>query len=80
MDNSKVLKDLKSGNDKIESAHNDDLHVYLFNGTAIVTGWMTVKGKNSDGVFEHRYRFTDTWMKIKGDWQLIGAHDYITPN
>jgi ketosteroid isomerase-like protein len=74
-----VLKELQSGNDKVELANNEDLHVYLFAGTAIVTGWMQVKGKNADGSFEHRYRFTDTWMKIKGGWQLIGAHDYIAP-
>jgi len=53
------------------------MQVHLYGGTALITGWLIVKGKNAGGSFERRYRFTDVWMKTKGDWQIIGAHDFI---
>lgn len=72
-----VLQQLSTPADKIESAVNEGMQVHLYGGTAIITGWLIVKGKNANGSFEHRYRFTDVWMKTKGDWQIIGAHDFI---
>ena len=63
--------------EKIESAGNEDMHVYLFENTALITGWLIIKGKNNDGLFERKYRYTDVWMKRKDDWQIIGAHDFI---
>ena len=72
-----VLQQLSTPADKIESAVNEDMRVHLYGGTAIITGWLIVKGKNAEGSFEHRYRFSDVWMKTNGDWQIIGAHDFI---
>ena len=72
-----VLQQLSAPIDKIESAVNEDMQVHLFGGTALITGWLIVKGKNNNGSFERRYRFTDVWMKTKGNWQIIGAHDFI---
>ena len=72
-----VLQGLTTTTDKIESAYNENMQVHLFEATAIVTGWLIVKGKSADVPFEHRYRFTDVWMKTKKDWKIVGAHDYI---
>lgn len=76
---SEMLSSLTAGQDTVESAYNRDMTVHLFGTTAAVTGWMTVKGKNEAGIFEHKYRFTDTWMKNNESWQLIAAHDYLIP-
>lgn len=73
-----MLSSLTSGTDTVASAYNQDMVVHLFGTTAVVTGWMIVKGKNAGGQFEHKYRFTDTWNKNE-DWQLIGAQDYLMP-
>lgn len=72
-----VVQQLSASTDKIESAVNEEMHVYLHGSTALITGWLIVKGKNTQSSFERRYHFTDVWMKAKGDWQLIGAHDFI---
>ena len=72
-----VVKQLSATTEKIESAQNEDLHVYLYGSTALITGWLVIKGKNAEGAFERHYRFTDVWMKKKGGWQIIGAHDFI---
>ena len=31
------------------------------------------------GAFERRYRFTDTWVKRGGRWQIVAAQDYVAP-
>src|SRR5204863_3762689 len=45
--------------------------------TAVVTGWLVVGGRGPGGEFRRRYRFTDTWVKRGGLWQIVAAQDYI---
>jgi len=47
--------------------------------TAIVTGWLVVRGRGANGAFDRRYRFTDTWVKRAGRWQIVAAQDYVAP-
>ena len=71
-----MMSSLMSGIDTVESAHNEDMQVNLYGNTGVVTGWMIVKGRNKQGRFEHKYRFTDTWNKDT-TWQLVAAQDYL---
>jgi hypothetical protein len=74
-----VLRSLLDPSDSVREAHNEAMVVHEFGGTAIVTGWLIVKGHNASGPYEHRYRFTDTWMRQAGSWRIVAAHDYLTP-
>src|SRR5438477_9513866 len=74
-----VLHDVVAGPDTVESAHNEDMKVHRFGTTAIVTGWLVVGGHGSQGPFSRRYRFTDTWVRRGGRWQIVAAHDYLVP-
>jgi hypothetical protein len=74
-----VLHDVEAGPDKVEAAHNEDMRVYRFGPTAVVTGWLVVRGRGADGPFDRRYRFTDTWVRRGGRWQIVAAHDYLAP-
>ncbi len=74
-----VLRDVVAGPDTVESAHNEDMKVHRFGTTAIVTGWLVVGGHGSQGPFSRRYRFTDTWVRRGGRWQIVAAHDYLVP-
>jgi Domain of unknown function (DUF4440) len=77
MDRAAVLNSLVAGPDTVVDAHNDSMVVHRYGPvTAVVTGWLIVGGK-SNGVFLHRYRFTDTWVKQNGRWQIVAAQDYI---
>ena len=67
------------GSDVVTDARNDSMEVHIFGNVAVVTGWLTVKGHNKEGQFEHRYRFTDTWMPRSGSWQIVAAQDYLVP-
>jgi len=74
-----VLKSVGSGTDTVEAAANEDMKVHRFGSTALVTGWLVVRGRGPSGRFERRYRFTDTWVKKHKQWQIVGAHDYLAP-
>jgi len=74
-----VLRDIVAGPDTVETAHNEDMKVHRFGTTAVVTGWLLVGGHGPKGAFSHRYRFTDTWVRREGRWQIVAAHDYFVP-
>jgi ketosteroid isomerase-like protein len=74
-----VLHDIVAGADTVESAHNEEMRVHRFGATAVVTGWLVVGGRGPSGPFDRRYRFTDTWVRRGGRWQIIAAHDYLVP-
>ena len=74
-----VLRDIVTGPDTVETAHNEDMKVHRFGTTAIVTGWLVVSGHGPRGPFSRRYRFTDTWVRRNQRWQIVAAHDYLAP-
>jgi ketosteroid isomerase-like protein len=74
-----VLHEVEKGSDRVETAHNEDMRVYRFGTTAVVTGWLVVRGRGAEGPFGRRYRFTDTWVRRGGRWQIVAAHDYLAP-
>ena len=74
-----VLRDLVGTSDTVSAAHNENMVVHLFGSTAVVTGWLIVRGRGNSGAFERRYRFTDTWSQSGGRWRIIAAHDYLLP-
>ena len=79
IDRATVLHEVGSGSDTVTAAHNEAMEVHRFGATALVTGWLVVQGRGSSGSFARRYRFTDTWVKRRGRWQIIGAQDYLVP-
>lgn len=80
MDRATVIHSVVAGPDTITAAHNEQMQVHRDGPvTAVVTGWLVVRGRNASGEFERRYRFTDTWVKRAGRWRIIAAQDYVAP-
>jgi ketosteroid isomerase-like protein len=79
MDRATVLHEVAAGADTVSAAHNEDMQVHRFGTTALVTGWLVVQGRGARGAFDRHYRFTDTWVKRGGRWQIVGAQDYVVP-
>jgi len=78
MDRAAVLHSVVAGPDTVTTAHNEEMLVHRYGSvTAVVTGWLVVRGRNTSGAFERRYRFTDTWVKRTGRWQIVAAQDYV---
>jgi hypothetical protein len=74
-----LLRELTTGKDRVTEAHNEGMRVHSFGNTAVVTGWLVVRGRGPSGPFHRRYRFTDTWTRMDGNWQIVAAHDYLAP-
>ena len=53
---------------------NEDVKVYSYPNTAIVTGTYHAKGTSKGKAFEHYGRFTDTWIYLDGMWQCVASH------
>src|SRR6266576_137978 len=79
MSRDEVLRDMVAGPDTVKTAHNEDMRIHRFGGTAVVTGWLVVGGQGPNGPFDRRYRFTDTWVRRDARWQIVAAHDYLVP-
>jgi hypothetical protein len=80
MDRTTVLNSVVAGLDTVVAAHNESMTVHRYGPvTAVVTGWLIVGGRGANGEFNRRYRFTDTWVKRAGKWQIVAAQDYVAP-
>ena len=75
----KLTHDIVSGADTVTAARNEQMMTHPFDNAMIVTGWLIMSGRSGGKPFEHRYRFTDTWLKRGGQWQIIAAQDYLLP-
>lgn len=57
-----------------------DMNVRVDGNTAVVTGVNHVKGKDDKGAaFERKVRFTDTWIKRDGRWQVLASQGTDIP-
>jgi len=74
-----VIAEQVGGTDTVEYAANEDMRAHVHGTSAIVTGILIVRGRGKDGRFEHRYRYTDTWMSAKQGWLMIASQDYDIP-
>jgi ketosteroid isomerase-like protein len=63
--------------DRVTSARNQGMKVHAYGDTAVVTGILRVIRNGKEGVFDRRYRFTDTWLFRNKRWQAIAAQDYL---
>jgi ketosteroid isomerase-like protein len=53
---------------------NDDVKVYLYGNTAVVTVLSTWKGKANNQEYSSQFQATHVWVKQDGRWQLVAAH------
>jgi len=74
-----LTSDIISGTDTVTEARNEQMQTRAFDNAMIVTGWLIMQGRSGGKPFHRRYRFTDTWLKRSGQWQIIAAQDYLVP-
>lgn len=73
------IRAFTTGADSVHEAGNDSMRAIVYGGTAVVTGVLWMRGRGPKGPFVHRYRYTDTWMRLDGRWQCIASQDYLLP-
>lgn len=79
-DKKKFLDDLKDPAYRATSMINDDQQVFPYHNAAIVVGTYHTKGTYKGKPFEHRGRFTDTWMYQDGRWVCVASHISLIKN
>ena len=79
VDNQGIRNYLLGPGDIVTEARVDSVEVQAAGNIGVATGWRTIIGRGTQGPFERRYRFTDTWMPRSGTWQMLAAHDYLVP-
>ena len=74
---SQYLTSLKDLSFKPEEIANSDTSVYLYGNTAIVTSAYRTKGTDDGKPFVHHGRFTDTWVKLNGEWKCVANQETL---
>jgi len=66
-----AVESMRTGKDVLESLELSDLTTRVEGDAAVVTGVNHVKGRDAQGKpFDRRVRFTDTFVKKDGRWQV----------
>lgn len=65
--------DLSSGDFKIQSEELSDLTVHVYGNIAVAMATNTMKGTYKGQDLSGKYRFTDTWVKRNGKWQVVAS-------
>jgi ketosteroid isomerase-like protein len=60
-------------NARLEVLETHDMKVHIHGDTAVVVGAFHEKGIYHSKPFEHKGRFTDTWIRQKGMWRCIAS-------
>jgi ketosteroid isomerase-like protein len=78
LNKSRFMEDMKDPSVETTLVANEGVEVYLYPGAAVVTGAYHAKGKNKGRPFDHRGRFTDTWIQQRGQWICAASHTNLT--
>lgn len=68
-----IMSSLKSGELKYESSVLSDFKVMQFGDTAVVTYQSVDKGTYKGQDISGTFRWTDTWVKHGGKWQIVAG-------
>ena len=71
------LAEVKDRSYQAEEIANSETTVYLYGDVAIVTSAYRTKGTDSGKPFVHHGRFTDTWVKLKGEWKCVADQETL---
>ena len=65
--------DLSSGDLKLQSMELSDVKVHVYGNTSVAAGTNSLKGTYKGQDISGKYRFTDTWVKRNGKWQVVAS-------
>jgi ketosteroid isomerase-like protein len=65
--------DLSSGDYKIQSEKLSDLTVHAYANMAVAVATNTMRGTYKGQDLSGKYRFTGTWVKRSGKWQVVAS-------
>lgn len=67
------LETISSGDLVYESINLEDVGVHVFGNTGVVTGKANVKGRYKTFDITGAYRYTVTFVRLRGRWQAVAS-------
>jgi len=74
MNKAQFIADTQDRSYRLTTVTNNDVKVYLYDSAAVVIGAYHTKGIYKGNPFDHRGRFTDTWVFQNNQWQCVATH------
>jgi ketosteroid isomerase-like protein len=71
---SQFLASILDVSDQLTVEVSEDMKLHRHGDTVVVTGATHEKGTNKGKHYEHRGRFTDTWILKNGEWLCVASH------
>ena len=75
----KFLADIKDPLFKPVMVTIQDVKVNMYQQAAVVAGVYHTKGSYKGKPYDHKGRFTDTWISLGGRWQCVASHFSVKP-
>lgn len=69
-----VIADFTSRDLKFQSITTDEVHVRVYENTAVETGLSTMAGQDKGKAVPRDVRFTRVWVMQQGRWRLVANH------
>ena len=74
MNKAQFIADTQDRSYRLTTVANSDIKVHLYDNAAVVIGAYHTKGIYKGNPFDHRGRFTDTWVFQNNQWQCVATH------
>jgi hypothetical protein len=71
--------DKPAGEFKLVSYDVDEMKVFVYGKTAVVTGRVTTVSRGKDREVTNKSRFTDVFVRRDGRWQIVAGHSSRIP-
>jgi len=75
-DKAKMVSETADGPRYFVSNHLNEVKIRFYGDTAVAQGSESWERKNGQ---RGRFVWTDTWLRRKGQWQIVAAEDLIAP-
>ena len=69
-----ILAEVGSPAVAFEANASREIHVRVRGDTAVLTGVLYQKGVQDGQAFDATVRYTDTWVRIGGEWRQLSGH------
>jgi hypothetical protein len=74
MNKAQFLADLQDKSYRATLMQNENVRVFPYGSTAVIVGTYRTKGIYKGKLFDHRGRFTDTWVFKNSKWMCVATH------
>lgn len=68
------LAEVERGDPAYDVFRNHGQSIRLYGDAALVTGITSIEGRSGGQAFAADFRFTDTWVRIGGQWKMAASH------